>query len=140
VEEEEAVMVPKLLRMYGAVYVRASTAYQQARQELGELADLALRDIREGTGGSARADWAERLRTKLDKLQHQYGTAMSSQEIDSLAAYVLERIRALPLLADDPARPGIGHRDARPEPVTRREPLPKFPPVRVHIDTGVGTV
>jgi len=137
----EAVMgIPKLLRVYGAVYVRASTAYQQARQELGELADVALHDIREHTGGSARADWAARLRTKLDELQHQHGPAISDREIDSLAAYVLERIHALPLLADDPARAGIGHRDARPEPVTRREPLPKFPPVRVRINTGVGTV
>ena len=126
---------PTRVRVHGVVYRRASVAYVQARQELGELADDATTDIREHRGAAARAEWIQRLRQYYDGLRATLGTQLSGLECDSLATYLLERIRALPAAADVPASSGLGVEQHRPEAVQRRTPAPEFPPLRVRLNT-----
>ena len=119
---------PRTLQIYGARYVRASLAYEQARQQIGALADQATADIRTRRGGSARIGWIEQLRQQQKNLEQT--SQLSAREQDSLAAYTQSRVEALPQVADIPASSGIGVEQHRPEAVSRREPAPMFPPLR----------
>jgi len=98
------------------------------------MADDAATDIRERTGGVSRDEWIKKLRVLEDELERQHAAQLSEPERISLATHVFKRINSLPMLADDPARPGVIHRDVRPEPVTRRFPRPIFPPLKVNIN------
>lgn len=124
---------PRTLRLYGQLYRQASAAYVQARQELSELADAAAHELHERCTVALRTEWAQRLRQRGDELQQR--SELSDREHDSLAAYALERIRALPTAADVPASEGLGVQQHRPEAWPRRPPPQEFPPVRVRINT-----
>ena len=126
---------PLRLQLHGCYYRRASVAYQQVRQELGELADAATTDIREHRGAPARPEWESRLRQRHEELVTQLREQLSDREQDSLAAYLRDRLLALPAAADVPASSGLGVEQHRPEAVQRRSPAPEFPPLRVRINT-----
>ena len=119
---------PRTLQIYGARYVRASLAYEQARQQIGALADQATVDIRTRRGGAARNEWIEQLRQRQQQLEQ--AGQLSAREQDSLAVYTQSRIEVLPQVADVPASSGLGVEQHRPEAVSRREPAPVFPPLR----------
>lgn len=126
---------PLRLQLHGRYYRRASVAYQQVRQELGELADAATTDLREHRGAPARPEWEQRLRQRHEALVTQFREQLSDREQDSLAGYLRDRLLALPAAADVPASSGIGVEQHRPEAVQRRTPAPEFPPLRVRINT-----